>query len=103
MTTQELISNMKSRFDRCIGIVERKNHDYADGNHSNDCFRNFRLAPYVGVPEARGILVRITDKISRISNLLDNDPSVQDEKIEDSIDDAINYLVIMAELVKEKR
>jgi hypothetical protein len=54
----------------------------------------------VGVPIARAILVRMTDKMSRISNLLDKENSVKDEKIEDSIYDLINYAAILRAWLK---
>ena len=53
------------------------------------------MSVQVGVTPERGLLVRISDKISRISNLLDKEAAVKDESISDSIDDAINYLAIL--------
>jgi hypothetical protein len=87
-----LPDRMSDRFDHCLAIALRKNADYTGGG---DPFKNFRLAQAVGVPVARGILVRITDKVARISTLLDQPPAVADEALTDSIDDAINYLAIL--------
>jgi len=88
----ELQAAMAARFARCLTIAEKKNADYTGGG---DPYRNFRHAALVGVPIARGILVRITDKLARISALLDRPPAVADEALTDSIDDAINYLAIL--------
>jgi hypothetical protein len=87
-----LQDSMGERFARCLVIAARKNADYTGGT---DPFGNFRYAPLAGVPVARGILVRITDKLARISTLIDSPPAVADESLSDSIDDAINYLAIL--------
>jgi len=82
-------------FSSCLKILEAKNHDYSKGD---DEFRNFKM---IGVLTDRisvedGILVRISDKIARIANLMDGTQGrVLDEKLEDTIRDAINYLVIL--------
>lgn len=75
-----------------LALVRRKNADYAN---PQDPFRNFRSAEIAGVGVGRALLVRALDKLSRISNLLDRNPAVMDEKIEDTILDAINYLGIL--------
>ena len=51
-------------------IVVLKNKDYAENDSP---FKNFRMSEQVGVDPARAILVRISDKLSRISNLLDRE------------------------------
>jgi len=89
---------MAARFVRCLTIAEKKNADYTGGG---DPYRNFRHAVLVGVPVARGILVRITDKLARISALLDRPPAVAGEALTDSIDDAINYLAILGAWLEE--
>lgn len=99
MTQQQFIEQLNQTFTDCLDIAEKKNKDYAgDG----DPFKNFNNSLLVGVDPARAILVRITDKISRISNLLDKPGEVTDEKIDDSIRDAINYLAILKVLHEEK-
>ena len=76
-----------------VDLVRRKNADYAN---SADPFKNFRSAGIAGVGVGRALLVRALDKISRISNLLDREqPTVMDEKIEDTLLDCINYLAIL--------
>lgn len=88
----ELLDNIKATYARCLEIVEKKNLDYAT---AADPFRNFRSSLVVGVDIERAMLVRIMDKIGRISNLLDKPPAVSDESLEDSILDAINYLALL--------
>jgi len=94
-----LQASMAERFARCLTIAAKKNADYTGGA---DPFRNFRNAELVGVPVARGILVRITDKLARISTLLDKPPAVVDEALTDSLDDAINYLAILGAWLEEQ-
>lgn len=87
-----LVGSLTERFGRCVGIAASKNQDYAN---SSDPFANFRRSEMVGVDPGRAILVRVTDKLCRISNLLEAEGAVKDESISDSIDDAINYLAIL--------
>jgi hypothetical protein len=88
-----LLNHIRETFDRCVGIATKKNADY--GGESSP-FANFERSVMVGVSPERAILVRLTDKIARISNLLDRPAVVANESIGDSIDDAINYLAILA-------
>jgi len=90
----EFIQGIANTYVDCLNIVKKKNADYAV---SSDPFLNFRNASVVGVSPERAILVRVMDKISRISNLIDKDADVKDETIEDTIHDAINYLAILKE------
>lgn len=79
-------------YNDALDIVKKKNHDYAS---TEDPFKNFRNSEMVGVRVERGILVRILDKISRISNLIDRDAKVKDESIEDTLIDVINYSALL--------
>lgn len=100
MTTSELIKNISSTFETGIGIIEKKNADYA-GNQ--DCFKNFRFSAIVGVSPQRAILVRVADKLARVSNLLDKENQVKDETITDTILDMINYLAILKAMLEEPK
>lgn len=80
-------------FNECYGLLQTKNADYAS---DDDAFRNFRLCESTGITTVeRGILVRMSDKFQRIVNLIDGEPAVKDEKIDDTIKDLINYSVIL--------
>jgi len=92
MDNKQFLRHLQSTFDACINIAKIKNEDYAN---SDNPFKNFEMSTQVGVAPARAILVRISDKISRISNLIDREASVKEERITDAIDDAINYLAIL--------
>ena len=92
MTSQQFLGAINSTYSRGVDIIKIKNADYAN---SDNPFCNFESAAVVGIGVERAILLRVLDKISRISNLIDKEPSVKDEKMEDTLIDAINYLAIL--------
>jgi hypothetical protein len=98
MNKEEFFKDLENTFGVCIRISEKKNADYAG---DADPFKNFRMSEQVGVDPARAILVRISDKLSRISNLLDREAKVEDERLEDTICDMINYLAILKAFIKK--
>ena len=75
-----------------LEIIKKKNHDYAG---EADPWANFRFAEMVRVSVPKAILVRMSDKLARISNLIDKEAKVEDEKIEDTLLDLINYTAIL--------
>jgi hypothetical protein len=101
MTRAALDSHMQATFQQCLEISRRKSRDYAgDGNP----FQNFRLVEFLGLCTVEhGIMVRISDKISRPATLLDGrEPQVKDESVTDTIRDAINYLAILAAYLDQR-
>lgn len=93
-----LLEDIKETFANCIEVAERKNADYA----GTDPFANFMNSKVVNVEPKRAIMVRMMDKVSRISNLLDNEAQVKDESIYDTLDDLINYTAILKSAIKNK-
>jgi hypothetical protein len=77
--------------------MKKKNADYSE----NGPFQNFRFCEGIGVSAEKGILVRLGDKISRLSTLLSRPAQVTDESFEDTICDILNYTVILAGLRRE--
>jgi hypothetical protein len=100
LANNPLLVNMVETFNRCFSTAVAKNNDY--GGSNNDPFANFRNSTIAGVSVEKGILVRLMDKMSRISTLLDKEAMVKDEKITDTIEDAINYLAIMKAYINLK-
>jgi len=95
MNREEFLKNLENTYREGLELVAKKNADYAN---SGDPFLNFRNSEVVGVSIAQGILVRTMDKITRISNLVARPrgtQAVKDERLTDSILDAINYLAIL--------
>jgi hypothetical protein len=95
-----LLIDMLETFNKCFATAIAKNNDY--GGSNNDPFANFRNSTIAGVSVEKGILVRLMDKMSRISTLLDKEAMVKDETIADTIEDAINYLAIMKAYINLK-
>lgn len=90
--SNQLFDSMDKTFFECLEIASLKNQDYTgDG----DPYRNFRFAELVGVGVERAILVRMSDKLARISNILDKEAKVKDETIADTLSDLINYTAIL--------
>lgn len=79
-------------FQKGLALIDKKNADYAG---EDDPFANFNNASIAHVSVPQAILVRISDKMSRIGNLLVRPAVVLDESLEDTIIDAINYLAIL--------
>jgi hypothetical protein len=92
MNQKEFIASIEKTYRDGINLIIKKNQDYAN---SENPFKNFESAYVVGVSIDRAILVRVLDKLSRISNLLEKEAEVKDEKLEDTILDCINYLSIL--------
>lgn len=99
MKQKELIQFAKEKFDRCLEIMDAKNHDYSYGD---DALTNFKSVEMFGVKVEDGFLTRLTDKFKRISNLLRRPAKVLDEKIEDTILDAVNYLILLLAYITDR-
>lgn len=96
---ESLIESIRAFYERGIEIVKKKNDDYATGE---DPFKNFRFASLVGVEPKRAILVRVADKLARVSNLLEKEASVKDERIEDTLLDIANYIAILHAMLEHE-
>lgn len=80
-------------------IHETKNSDYSEADIP---LSNFRLSEKFGVEPYLGVLIRISDKYSRICQLVKNKKSKVDEKIEDTLIDMANYCLLMVILYEER-
>lgn len=95
MTHEKYIEEFKNLFEKKLEITLKKNHDYAG---EDNAFSNFELIEILTrgrITAVDGMLVRITDKLARISNLLCQDAAVEDEKLEDTLDDLAIYTDIL--------
>jgi len=102
MNQEQYFQKLRDKFEHALELMKRKNHDYAG---EDDPFKNFRAAEMLGLTVEEGILVRMSDKLARVSNLIrthenDNrkgqDISVSEESIEDTLIDLMNYANILA-------
>lgn len=100
MTTPDFLATLQSNYDNGMKLIKAKNHDYAKGS---DPFSNFRMSELIGVPVHQAILMRMCDKMARISNLWGKEAQVSDESIEDSILDLCNYGNILLAYRKDSR
>jgi len=99
MTREQFIKGLETTYTECLNIVKAKNKDYAT---DTDPWKNFRFANMVGVEYKRAILVRMSDKLARISNILDKEVAVKDEDVQDTLKDLINYSAILREAIKNE-
>lgn len=79
-------------------LHDRKNKDYAV---SDDPFSNFRECERFGIPAWKGVLVRMSDKWSRICNLTSKEAA--NESLEDSFMDLSVYALICLLLYEETK
>ena len=94
MTNREFVKRLEDTYKQCLEIVNQKNQDYAT---EVDPFKNFRFAGLVGMKVEDAILIRISDKLARISNLVRSGKkcAVKDESISDTLMDLANYAAIL--------
>ena len=101
MNRDEFITHMKNNQEKDLEIVNAKNQDYAGGG---DPFQNFRMVEDAGLLSTeKGIAVRMSDKMQRIFNLLDEEAQVEDETIADTLSDLRNYANILQVYLEEEK
>lgn len=99
-TREQFLARMAELYDLNVEIARKKNGDYANGA---DPFQNFRQCEHLGFATVEcGILVRMTDKMTRISNLITRDAEVRDEGIADTLKDLANYAMILLMWLEQK-
>lgn len=110
MNAQEYFEFHKEMCDKARSISQAKNNDYsAPAERGNDpfaVFANFMQAERLNICTVeQGFMVRISDKLSRLSNLLrpGHKQMVMDEKVEDTMLDTINYLLLLAGYIRTKQ
>lgn len=80
-------------------VIEAKIKDY--GYRSG--YEAFRSSVILGIPPMRGVLIRMLDKLIRINNLIEKDPDVSNESLEDTIIDIVNYAALLSYLNEERQ
>lgn len=104
MTTQEYLEIHQRLCDEARALSKLKNHDYA-GSSGTSPFANFELCEILGIATTtRGFLVRMSDKFRRISEFAKSGTfQVEDEKLEDTIKDLINYACLLYAWEQERK
>lgn len=104
MNRQDLLNLHKEMCDNARELMARKNADYAGLAGEHTVFGNLGLCESMGVcPTETGIIIRMGDKLSRLANLLTKPAQVKDESIEDTLQDLLNYSVLIAAKVQDRR
>ena len=100
LTQQEAVELQAYIISKANSIVLAKRHDYSG---PADPFGNFRKSALFGIEPWRGVLVRLTDKLSRIESITagGGKQQVADESLWDTFADAVNYVCILGGLVAE--
>ncbi len=101
MTRDELIQIHKDLCSQSCELMRKKSEDYATGK---DPFANFKRGEILGFATAEeGLMLRVVDKVSRISTFLQKGHlTVDNESVKDSIMDIINYMVILEGMLEDK-
>lgn len=73
-------------------LLERKAHDYASS--TEDALATMKSCGLFGIPPTTGALLRMLDKLGRLSALGAKDPKVVGESVRDTVLDLINYAVL---------
>lgn len=100
-TQQEFLARMEQLYARNVSISRAKNSDYAT---TADPFANFKVCEALGIPAEVGIVVRLSDKLARVSNLIQPGRVAQvvDESILDTLSDLANYSMILRMLIETR-
>jgi hypothetical protein len=104
MNRTELLANHEVLCTKARELMKRKNSDYA-GKRGNEPFANFTRCEAMDICSTeQGFLVRLTDKMSRLSSFVESGVfEVKDESLEDTIVDIINYAVLFQSYVQSKK
>ena len=103
MTRDELLAFHEQLCKQARELMNLKNRDYA-GNEGVEPFANFTRVEAMGICRTEaGMLVRLTDKMSRLSSFIRaGKMNVKDESFMDTCVDVINYMVLLAAYLKEQ-
>lgn len=103
MNREELLKHHAEMCAEALEIMKKKNHDYA-GDSGKTPFANFERTEAMGVCSTeQGFLVRIVDKVSRLSTFANAGRLVVDnEGYKDALLDIINYCVLFSGYVSSK-
>ncbi len=91
MTIQEI-------FTKCQKIALSKRHDYAsEHDHHENFKRSAQLASWFISNEDKAYVVLIGTKLARLATLLNENKNPNNESIDDSFLDLVNYCALWAE------
>ena len=92
MTLQEQEKHFNALVEELKGILIKKGDDYS----GKDRLSNFKTAGAIaGITPEQNCLSLIATKVARLGNLLSTNKEPNNESIEDSIKDLINYSILL--------
>lgn len=102
MNTSQLLSHHDQICEAARNLMVKKNADYAEAEAP---FKNFELSERLGLCSTEaGMAIRLSDKIQRLCGFLaGKDLKVKDESVQDTILDAVNYLVLISARLKQRK
>ena len=103
MNREELLKHHDALCKSAKELMKSKNHDYA-GKSGEQPFANFERCEAMGVCSTeQGFLVRVIDKISRLSTFVESGKlKVTNESYRDAVLDIINYMVLFGAYTSDK-
>ncbi len=103
MTRESFFRFHKAFCEEALQLSQRKNADYA-GADGQQPFANFQRVEAMGICSTeKGFLVRMVDKLSRLSSYSDSGKfEVTDEGVRDTLIDVVNYACLLAAYIESK-
>lgn len=103
MNKREYLEFHREACEKMMAITQAKNSDYTGAG--DDPFANFTRVEALGITDpVRGFLVRMTDKIARITSFAQKGVlEVKDESVEDTLLDLANYSLLLAAYIKSEK
>lgn len=105
VTNKRLIEVLRENSEARLGIVERKNSNYAGGGPDANAFKNFDMVEVLSngrVTREMGMFVRMTDKLARLGTLMFGGVDNVGESVEDTLQDLANYADLTLVAVRDK-
>jgi hypothetical protein len=86
--------------EKAAELYDAKNTDYSG---EKDPLINLRACEDIGIPAWKGVLIRMSDKFSRIKQLSTKTANVKDETITDTLLDLSVYCLLCIVLYNESK
>ena len=100
MTKEEYFRFAREFAEQAISLSEKKGNDYNGVN--TDPFSNFKAVEKSGICSVeQGFLARMSDKFQRLIGAVNgNKLQVNDESVQDTLQDLMNYCILFAGYLK---
>lgn len=99
MTKEQLFVLHKFVCQEALELMQKKNADYSKVG----ALDNFYVAEALKAASAEhGIIIRMGDKLSRLSSIISKGAQVKTESMQDTIIDLVNYSILLLAVIQEK-